>query len=593
MIRRRVSIACIQETKWTGEKARKIEDIGFKLYYSSKDRHRNGVGIIIAKGLVESVVAVTRKGDRIILVKLVIGGNIVNIISAYAPQVGLDDQTKRDFWEQMDEILQEIPVGENLVIGGDFNGHVGIDKVGYERVHGGYGFGDRNEAGERILDFALASDLVVANTMYKKRKEHLITFKSGLVKSQIDYFLVRKVDCLKCNDCKVIPGESLVSQHRILVLDLCFRGQYQARKDGGRRRTRWWDLKGDKLEILQNRMDKEGTWDLEGDANTKRNLMANCMRRISREVLGESKGTGPSSRETWWWREEVQAVVKAKKECFKKWQKDRTKKNLKSYRLANKEVKKVVRETKLKVYDDLYTRLDSKEGEKRVYKLAKIRERKTRDFNQVKCIKSEDSKVLVKDDEIKERWKNYFEKLLNEEHGSTTIREEIISNTINQDYRFFRRIRNFKVEIALKKMKSKKALGPDDIPIEAWKCLGKKGVAWLTRLFSKILLTRNMPDEWMKSILVPIYKNKGDVQNCNNYRGIKLMCHIMKVWERVMERRLRDITKVSENQFGFMPGRSTMEAIYLLRRVIEKYKEKKRDIHMVFIDLEKAYDRVP
>ena len=88
--------------------------------------------------------------------------------------------------------------------------------------------------------------------MYKKREEHLITFKSGLVKSQIDYFLVRKVDCLKCNDCKVIPGERLVSQHRILVLDLCFRGQYQVRKDGGRRRTRWWDLKGDKLEIFKN-----------------------------------------------------------------------------------------------------------------------------------------------------------------------------------------------------------------------------------------------------------------------------------------------------------------------------------------------------
>ena len=57
-------------------------------------------------------------------------------------------------------------------------------------------------------------------------------------------------------------------------------------------------------------------------------------------------------------------------------------------------------------------------------------------------------------------------------------------------------------------MKSNKALGPDDIPIEAWKCLGKKGVAWLTRWFCKILLTRNMPDEWRKSILVPIYKNK-------------------------------------------------------------------------------------
>ena len=70
------------------------------------------------------------------------------------------------------------------------------------------------------------------------------------------------------------------------------------------------------------------------------------------------------------------------------------------------------------------------------------------------------------------------------------------------------------------------------------------------------------------------------------------MCLIMKVWKRVMKRRLRDITEVFGNQFGFMPGWLAMEAIYLLRRGIEKHREKKRYIHMVFIDLEKAYDRV-
>ena len=101
----------------------------------------------------------------------------------------------------------------------------------------------------------------------------------------------------------------------------------------------------------------------------------------------------------------------------------------------------------------------------------------------------------MKDEEIKERWKNYFEKLLNEEHEGTTIGDEIASNSINQDYRFYRRIMIFIVEIALKKMKSIKALGPDDIPIEGWKCLDNKGVAWLTRLVSKILLTKIMPDE--------------------------------------------------------------------------------------------------
>ncbi|XP_075091671.1 uncharacterized protein LOC107763843 [Nicotiana tabacum] len=75
-----------------------------------------------------------------------------------------------------------------------------------------------------------------------------------------------------------------------------------------------------------------------------------------------------------------------------------------------------------------------------------------------------------------------------------------------------------------------------------------------------------MPEEWRLSLMVPLYKNKGDIQNYNNYRGIKQVSHTMKVWERVVERRVRRSVSISENQFGFMPGRSTTEAIHLARR---------------------------
>jgi uncharacterized Zn finger protein len=102
-----------------------------------------------------------------------------------------------------------------------------------------------------------------------------------------------------------------------------------------------------------------------------------------------------------------------------------------------------------------------------------------------------------------------------------------------------------------------------------------------------------MPDEWRRSILVPIFKNKRDIQSCTNYKGIKLMSHTMKIWERVIEHCLRKLTTVSKNQFGFMPGRSTMEVIFLMKQLMERHREQKKDLHLIFVDLEKTYDKIP
>ena len=86
-------------------------------------------------------------------------------------------------------------------------------------------------------------------------------------------------------------------------------------------------------------------------------------------------------------------------------------------------------------------------------------------------------------------------------------------------------------------------------------------------------------------MLIPIYKNKGDEQCCGNYRGIKLMSHTIKVWERIIETRLRDRVEISKQQYEFIAGKRTTDVMFALRMLMEKYREGQIELHCVLVDL--------
>ncbi|KAK3536164.1 hypothetical protein QTP70_032503, partial [Hemibagrus guttatus] len=436
MERRKVDILCVQETRWKGSKARSI-GAGFKLFYYGVDSKRNGVGVVLKEEFVRNVLEVKRVSDRVMSLKLEIEGVMLNVVSGYAPQVGCELEEKERFWSELDEVMESIPTGERVVIGADFNGHVGEGNTGDEEVMGKFGVKERNLEGQMVVDFAKRMDMGVVNTYFQKREEHRVTYKSG-----------------------------------------------------GRR----------------------------------------TQRRVKREVS----------------------------------------------------------KAKQKAYEELYTRLDTREGEKDLYRLARQRDRDGKDVQQVRVIKDRDGRVLTSEESVQRRWKEYFEELMNEENEREKRVEGV--NSVEQKVD---KIRKDEVRKALKRMKSGKAVGPDDIPVEVWKCLGEAAVEFLANLFNRVLESERMPEEWRRSVLVPIFKNKGDVQSCSNYRGIKLMSHTMKVWERVVEARLRKVVEICEQQYGFMPRKSTTDAIFALRILMEKYRDGQKELHCVFVDLEKAYDRVP
>ena len=92
-------------------------------------------------------------------------------------------------------------------------------------------------------------------------------------------------------------------------------------------------------------------------------------------------------------------------------------------------------------------------------------------------------------------------------------------------------------------MKQGKASGPTGVTSDLLRVAGKTGVRELTDIMNKLLSGEKVPGDWISSITISTYKGKGDAMDCGMYTGVKLLEHAMKIYERVLERRLRDLAE--------------------------------------------------
>ena len=136
-------------------------------------------------------------------------------------------------------------------------------------------------------------------------------------------------------------------------------------------------------------------------------------------------------------------------------------------------------------------------------------------------------------------------------------------------------------------MKIGKASETSGIAIELFKAGEDKCLKSLTNIFNNVLSRDKLLQQWLLNLLVPILKGKGDPLNPNSYRGIK---HVFKLY-KVLDRCLRKMVDIDKMQYGFMLERWTVDAVLVLRRLSEKFSENKK-LFFMFVDLEKAFDRV-
>ena len=118
--------------------------------------------------LAESVLEVKRVSDRLMTMKLEVKGSIQNIVSAYASQVNNSMEEKNDFWEDLDGLIKSISKEERIILGANFNEHVGEGNIGDEEIMGRYGAGTRNKEGSMVVDFGKRMDFAIVNISKSK-----------------------------------------------------------------------------------------------------------------------------------------------------------------------------------------------------------------------------------------------------------------------------------------------------------------------------------------------------------------------------------------------------------------------------------------
>ena len=256
--------------------------------------------------LAKSVLEVKRVSDRLMAMKLEVKEFILNIVRAYASQVNNSMEEKNDFWKDLDGLIESISKEARIVLGADFNGHVGEENIGDEEIMARYGAGTR-----MVVDFGKSMDLAIVNIYTKKKDEHRVTYKSGGKSTQVDYVMCRRTNLKEMCDCKEILNECVAKQHCMVVCKMALMVKKKKAKKV-KPKIQWWKLKETscqeafRQEVIRILLGKDVLPD-------KLDKTAEILRKTAETVLRVTFGKRKEDRETWRLNEEVQKSIKEKK----------------------------------------------------------------------------------------------------------------------------------------------------------------------------------------------------------------------------------------------------------------------------------------
>lgn len=583
-----ITLAVITETK---KKGKGSENLGhFDHFYSGvpKDkRAQQGVSILISKKLRKYITSWDPISERIIKMNLTLNAHKITILGVYAVNDDALVNQKNEFFEQLHQQITNIGDTREIIILGDMNSRTGSKTR--DDVIGQYGEQTVNDNGQRLITLCRQNDLRITNGFYPHKRIHKYTWtkQSQNLKSIIDYLIVRQKTNFRIYDVRVHRGPTCGSDHYLLKAKIAFPHKEPVvypRKQDETEKTQPIKYNLESLEhdstlhLYKKRLDKKLQVKNFRSTSEHYDYIKSCVHEAAKESLGYLENT--DRQKPYWWDEEIEKEIKEKKQTYGKYLSTQTEQHKELYKQSQRRVRNMITQKKNETWERRCNRLNCYIGGTK----------STESWRLLKSLRQEKTKEIISPITLN-KWDKYFATLLTEDREQFTEependRVQISASPI--------RISVKEVREVCTKLKNRKAPGPGDIPAELVKYGTTKLYENLTSLFQNCLNSGEVPSEWKLSFMSTIHK-KGSKEVCDNYRGIAVMSTISRIYGKILkgkiEREYSD--SEAEEQAGFRAGRSTVDHLFCITQLSEKMTAVNKELHLLYVDLKKAYDSVP
>ena len=604
LLRYNIDICALAETRFHGEDSLEETGEGYTFFWKGVEPgniRQHGVGFAIKTALLrnmgETPVGINERlmTWRIPLVK----GRYATLVSAYAPTLAANADTKEAFYDTLNLTLDRIPKQDKILLLGDFNARVGTDRNIWPGIIGRHGTGKCNSNGTRLLTLCAQHNLTITNTLFQLKNRYKVSWKHPRSAQWhlLDYCITRQADRNDILITRAMRGAECSTDHVLIrsKVRLCIRPPM--RRSAPARILDCNSLTNPEVKTkLRQNLAAELEAHPEEDMNVEDswNMLKTSICKASASALGYRK-----RRNQDWFDSNATGIHKLLEE--KKAAHDA---HLSCPQSAD------LKEKFLSLKRSLQLRLRQMENDWWLNKAAEIQEYSDSNnsyhfYEAVKTIygpqrknlapvKSSDGTLIRDNIQIAARWTEHFTSLLNHRNP---IQPDFIENL--QPKPTIVALDTFpsfsEVTRAIKHLKNRKSAGIDNIPPEIIKEGGYLLKRRLFKLITQIWEEEVVPQDLKDAVIVTIYKKKGDRADCGNSRGIFLLSIAGKVIASIMLQRL--LTQLTEtiipaSQYGFRKDRSTTDAIFIARQLQEKCREERKDLYMAFIDLRKAFDTV-